>query len=190
MRLILCVAIITVLLLAGCNSAPEPTATPEPPMVTAESTEALLNPDDLSEFAGTLEVSVPGTLTVSNSNETPGAPTHVPFSFASLIFSQAGGLANVQLVIELSSDGTVIRNGETSTASPERVDQINTLLTQIDFFNINGTFIDADAAADAYHYTLTVNGSQGSRTIFSQDGLTPPALFEVYDAIRTLGESS
>ncbi|MCC6802987.1 MAG: hypothetical protein IT319_08885, partial [Anaerolineae bacterium] len=44
--------------------------------------------------------------------------------------------------------------------------------------------------ADAYRYSLTVNSPNGSRTIDSVDGMTPPELYQVYDAIRSLGTGS
>lgn len=197
MRPRLFLAIIGVFLLASflasCGGSPTdtPTATPVPPTepaATAESTDtvALPNADDLSDFAGTVSVPIPGTLSVANTGETPNAPTRAPISLDLLVFSQTGGLANVNEVIELHGDGTLIHNGASSTVGQDKIQAITDMLNQIHFYDINGTFIDASGAADAYHYSLTVQSDQGSRTIFSQDGLTPQELSDVYDAIRAL----
>ncbi len=52
---------------------------------------------------------------------------------------------------------------------------------------MQGTFVSADSTADTYHYSLNVTSERGSRTVFSQDGLTPPELEQIYDALRALG---
>ncbi len=188
MRPLLLVAIIGVLLLASCNNTPEPTATPVPPTATeVVAPTAVANPaDNLGDFEGTITVPIPGTLTVGNTGETPDAPT-TPLALDKLTFTQTGGAANVKFVIQLQGDGTLTRDGVTSTVSPDQVQQIAALLDQIDFYHLQGTFVSADSSADTYRYSLNVESAVGSRTIFSQDGLTPPELEQIYDAIRALG---
>ena len=184
MRSVLCVAIIGMLLLASCNSAPEATATPTE---TAEATVGVNPLDELSDFAGDVVIPVPGTLSVSDTSQTPNAPTPGPLAFNQVTLEQTGGPANVRLVIRLLSDGTLTYDGKVSTVGADQIQHIAVLLGQVDFFNINGRFATSSGAADIYHYALTVDSPIGSRTIFSQDGLTPPQLFEIYDAIRALG---
>ncbi len=191
MRPILLVAIIGVLLLASCNNTPEPTATPVPPTVTeAPTSTAVSNPEDnIGDFEGTITVPIPGTLVVGNTSETPGAPT-TPLVLDKLTFAQTGGIADVNYVIQLQGDGTLIRDGVTSTVSQDQVQQIAAMLDQIHFYTMQGTFVSADSSADTYRYSLDVETSLGSRTVFSQDGLTPPELQQIYDAIRALGGGS
>ena len=174
MRPILLVAIIGVLLLASCNSAPEPTATPIPPTATEAATATpVANPaDNIGDFEGTLTVPIPGTLAVGSTGGTPMRPRSLVLN--QVTFTQTGGAANVNYVIRLQGDGTLTVDGVTSTVSPDQVQQIVALLDQINFYNIQGTFVSGDSAADTYRYALNVDSSIGSRTIFSQDGLTPP----------------
>ncbi len=190
MRPILLVAIIGALLLASCNNTPEPTATPVPATATeivAPTTAASTNPEDnIGDFAGTITVPIAGTLIVGNTGETPNAPT-APLVFDKVTLTQTGGAANVNFVIQLQGDGTLTRDGVTSTISQDQVQQIAALLDQIKFYQIQGTFVSADSTVDTYRYSLSVDSSIGSRTIFSQDGLTPPELEQIYDAIRALG---
>ncbi len=101
MRPILLVAIIGVLLLASCNSAPEPTATPIPPTATevvAPTRAADVPEDNLGDFTGTITVPVAGTLVLGSTGETPDAPT-TPLVFDKVTFTQTGGAANVSFVI-------------------------------------------------------------------------------------------
>ena len=189
MRPILLVAIIGVLLLASCNSAPEPTATPIPPTATevvAPTRAANVPEDNLGDFTGTITVPVAGTLVLGSTGETPDAPT-TPLVFDKVTFTQTGGAANVSFVIQLLGDGTLTVDGATSTVSADQVQQIASLLDQIHFYTMQGTFVSADSTADTYHYSLNVTSERGSRTVFSQDGLTPPELEQIYDALRALG---
>lgn len=179
------------LVLAACSGAPAPTATPVPPTATQAAPEVgeIVPESALSTLAATVGAPPPGTLAIAQ-QETPNAPTPMPIRIDSLYFTQTGGIAGTTLTIELRSDGTLIRDGATSTVTPEQIQQIATLLDGIQFFSIQGIFAGPSGAADTYRYSLTVDAPNGSKSITSEDGMTPPELYQVYDAIRALNQSS
>jgi hypothetical protein len=173
--------------LAACGSPPTPTATPVPP--TAAPTNPVSSDNALATLAATVGAPQVGTMVVPE-QETPNAPTPMPISIDSLYYTQTGGIAGMSLTIQLRSDGTLIRDGKTSTVSPEAVQEISALLDSIHFFDIQGIFTGPSGATDTYRYSLTVNAPNGSLTITSEDGMTPPELYQVYDAIRALNQPS
>ena len=191
MRSMVFAALLFALVLAGC-SGPQPTATTVPPTaVPPTDVPAVGNGNDqLATLAATMGVAQPGTLVIPNDQLTPNAPTPVPISIDDLLFTQTGGIAHVSLSIELRGDGTMIRDGQTSKVSVEGVQQIASLLDGIHFFQLQGIFVNPAAAADTYLYSLSVTSATGSRTITSQDGMTPPELAQIYDAIRTLSDGA
>lgn len=188
MRYVRFAAILCAIILAACSGAPQPTATPVPP--TAEPSNPGISDSELAALAATLSAPAASTLVIPDEQETPNAPTAVPIVIDSLFFAQAGGIAGISLTIELHGDGTLIRDGETSTVSAEDVQQIAAQLDQIHFYDLQGIFTGPGSAADAYRYSLSVSSDTGSRTITSEDGMTPPELYAIYDAIRSLGSDS
>lgn len=190
MRSVLFVAIL--LALAGCSGAAQPTstptATPAPTTVTTEEVVPTANSPQV-ELAATINAPVPGTLMHSDTGETPNPPTRPPIAFDTLSFAQTGGIAGISLTITLNSDGTLVRDGQTSHVTADQVKQISDMLNQLDFFNLNGQFVSVGGAADLYRYTLTVTSGGDSRMVVSDDELTPPPLFALYNAIRALNNS-
>jgi len=186
MRSVLFVAILCALVLAGCGGGTQaPTSTAVPPTESS----GLPTQSGFDALAATLNVPPPGTLVVLDQNETPNAPTRTPITINVLQFTQRGGIAGINLTILLRGDGTLVRDGQASTVSQEALQGIAALLDKIDFYNLQGTFSGLGGASDIYHYTLMVDSEIGSRTIQSDDGLTPPELNEIYDAIRALNNS-
>ncbi len=188
MRSVLCVVIL--LVLAGCSGAaqPTPTATLAPTAgTTAEGVPTANNPQ--VQLAATINAPIPGTIVHSSTGQTPNAPTQSPIPFDTLSFTQTGGIAKISLTITLNRDGTLVRDGKTSTVTPDQVKQISDLLNQMDFFHLNGQFVSIGGSADSYRYTLTVTSGGDSNTIVSDDSLTPPQLFTLYNAIRALNNS-
>ncbi len=186
MRPILFAAIVCVLVLAACGGTPQPTATPVPP-TAVPPTVAPANVS-VATMAATLGLPQPGTAIIPD-QPTPNAPTPEPISFTDITFTQTGGIANLALKIDLHGDGTLIRDGKTSAVTPSDIKAINTLLDQIQFFALQGIFVGPGATSDTYTYSVTVTTADRSRTIQSQDGLTPPQLNQLYDAIRKLNNS-
>ncbi len=89
--------------------------------------------------------------------------------------------------MEVHSDGTVIRNGVTSTISPDQVVFIDNLLDQINYFGIQGIFVMPGAGADLMKYRVTVDRAGASVTVDAQDGLIPPELTQLFSILRDLG---
>lgn len=184
MRAILFAAI---LFLAACGSA-TPTATVVPPTAAPPTDAPVATGENvLGELAATYPVADPGTLVVPSNLETLRAPTAAPIVIDQLGFTQSGGIAGATLTIVLNGDGTLIRDGKTSSVSRDAVQHVADLLDSAHFFDMNGVFTGTNASADTYRYTLIVVSAGRRRTITSQDGLTPPELYQVYDAIRALG---
>jgi hypothetical protein len=173
--------LLLVLLFAACNPAtPTPTITP-PPEVTLE---AGTNPAGVISL--TIAVPIPGTLVVGSSNVPEGG--RPPIEFTTVYFSRTGGIAGQQLLIELRRDGTLIRDGETSTVPESVIADVDNRLNLIDFYGIQGIFT-GPLAPDAFLYSLTVDSNVGSRSINAQDGLTPPELGELFSFFAGLGVS-
>lgn len=189
MRLILIAAILSTLLLAGCGGgAPAATSTPEPPTATPTVPPVEVGDNQLATLAATAGVSIPmpGTLVVPT---LPANATAVPsIVITDLSFTRSGGLAGAEpLNIYLKGDGTLTRNTQPVTsATAEQVSGIAALLDRIHFYDLEGIFTAPGGSTDTYKYTLTVNTENRSRTLTSQDGMTPPELFEVYNAILSL----
>ena len=189
MRLILIAAILCTLVLAGCGGgAPVPTETPAPPTETPTVQPVEVGNNQLATLAATAGVNVPlpGTLTVPTTS--PDATTAPSIVITDLSFTRSGGLAGAApLNIYLKGDGTLTRNAEAVTsATAEQVSAIAVLLDGIHFYDLEGIFTAPGGSADTYKYTLTVNTENRSRTLVSQDGMTPAELFEVYNAILAL----
>lgn len=187
------ILLILVLILAACGGSPTPTptlsvptATPGLPTQPAGAGE-MLPTSQFNELQVTVAVAQPGT-PIPAAGSTIEPVSSQPFQFDRVLFTQTGGLAALNLQIEVFSDGRVVRDGAQSQTSSDVVANIASLIDTFDFFRVSGQFMGTGAAADAYTYSLTVESGGSSRTIMSQDGFTPPALFAIYDALRALGQ--
>jgi hypothetical protein len=182
MRYRLWLVAISLLLLAACNGTSVPTATPEPTAVPDTAT-----PESVQQATPAVEVSLPpvGEM-VSSATEDPEAG----LVFDTIFFTQTGGASNVELNIELRSDGTLIRNGETSTVSQDDVLAIDAILDEINYFGIQGVFAAAAPNPDVYSYSITVERAGSSLMINAQDTYTPVELKELFAAIINLGQAT
>jgi hypothetical protein len=186
MRYSLWLVAISLLLLAACNGTTAPTATlqpTEPPPDTA-TPEAV---EQEQEETPVVEVSLPpvGEM-VSSATEDPEAG----LVFDAIFFTQTGGSNNTELNIELRSDGTLVRNGETSTVSQEDIMAIDTMLDELNFFGIQGVFAAAAPNPDVYSYSITVERAGSSMMINAQDTYTPVELKELFAAIVNLAQAA
>ncbi|MEO8396876.1 MAG: hypothetical protein ABI700_28030 [Chloroflexota bacterium] len=186
----LLLAPVLALVLAGCGGQ-QPTATAVSSTSVPPTVESVSQGDDqLATLAATMGAAQPGTLVIPDNAETPNAPTAQPVVINKLLFTRIGGIAASSLTIELHGDGTLIRDGKSITVTPDDVKQIASILDQIHFFSLQGIFVGQGGTADAYLYSLSVDSTAGSRTITSQDGMTPPELSQAYDAILALSSGS
>ncbi len=187
------ILLIVVLILAACGGSPTPTPTSAPTATTVglptqpSAAGDILPTSQFNDLQVTLAVAQPGT-PIAASGSTIEPVNNQPFQFNRVLFTQTGGLAAVNLQIELFSDGRLVRDGAQTQTTPEVVASIASLIDTFDFFRVSGQFIGTGASADTFTYSLTVETAGSSRTIMSQDGYTPPALFAIYDAMRALGQ--
>jgi hypothetical protein len=171
---------IALLVLAACNGTTAPTATSEPTVVPDTAT-----PEPVEQATPVIEVSLPpvGEM-VSSATEDPEAG----LLFDTIFFTQTGGANNVNLTIEVHSDGTLIRNGETSTISQDDVLAVDAMLDELNYFGIQGVFAAAAPNPDVYSYSITVDRNGSSLMINAQDTYTPVELKELFSAIINLGQ--
>jgi hypothetical protein len=180
MRYGLTLIMVSVLLLAACNGTAAPTQTAVPTDVPATST-----PEAETQATQAPVITIPPVGEMSTS---PTEDPQAGLVFDSIIFTQTGGSSNAELTIEIHSDGTLIRDGETSTISQEDVTRIDDMLDEINFFGIEGIFEATAPNPDAYSYTITVERAGASRMIPAQDTYAPQELKDLFAAILALGQ--
>ena len=130
----------------------------------------------------------PGTLvTVPATEEIEPGTANAPFF--SITYEESGGPSNTSLRVEILADGTVTRNGEAVSVSPETIADIEQQLEELRFFNIQGQFTAPGAGSDVYEYMVRVELQDGSASrLKAQDGLTPPELLRFFSALRQIGQ--
>jgi hypothetical protein len=188
MKLRVLLLLLTLLMAACAPAAPTPTATtaptPLPPTETLIPTETPA-PAVVQAQTSVAPVIPPGTLVTPQSLGVTETPPPA-FDFTLIEYTQTGGLVGGTLRITLDGEGSLDRNGVTSTISPEKVEEIRAALEGISFFSLQGMF-EGIAPANAYSYSLRVEGSRGVRTIRATEGFIPDALQAVFNLIGTLG---
>ncbi len=183
MRYGLVLAIIAVCLLAACNPTSAPTQAVLP--TVAETATPETEEQQVEEVTPIAEITLPAVgEIVAPATQDPEAG----LLFDLIVFTQTGGQNNTNVTIEVRSDGTLIRNGETSTVSQEDIAAIDTMLDEIGFFGLQGVFAAPAPNPDVYAYTLTVERAGASRMINAQDTYSPPELKALFAAIINLGQ--
>jgi len=180
MRRILLLAVISLFVLTSCNGQTAPTQAVLPTTI----------PDTPTTEAAQQQATPVIEITIPPVGQLIGAATEDPEAglvFDTIVFTQARGSNPPDLTIELHSDGTLIRNGHTSTVSADQVTAIDTMLDQLNFFGIQGIFEAAAINPDDYVYSITVDRAGSSRTIDAQDTYTPEELKNLFAAIIALG---
>lgn len=186
-----------VLLLAACDNPPAATEAVPPteaaaPDNTPDTTEneavppAVDDPEATEDplVAANVVLPLPGTIAPPATQDAMNPASH----FSSIIFQQTGGPNNLNLIIEIYRDGRVVRDGVTTSITPDRIAALNTALQAINFFGIQGQFTVPGAGEDVYVYRVTVEQDDGaSRMITAQDGYTPPELLEIFATLSTIG---
>lgn len=177
MRLNLRLLILTALLLSACATTDNPpvTGAPQPPTaeVTSEPTSVI-----------PIDVTLPPVGT-SVAPVTEDPESGIPFD--AVYLEQSGGFTGIPLKVEIHSDGRLIRDGVTSSVTPEQVTEIDSIIKEINFFGIQGQFEPASNNPDAYSYKISVDRGGSSRTINAQDGYTPDPLMKLINAVSLLG---
>ncbi len=186
---------IATLVLAACGGGQptlEPTATLLP-IDTPNPNQTVELPSQIGALAATalqdnliLEVPNPGVL-VTLAPDEDSSELDQPFDFFLITYQRYGGPDNVNIVVRLRPDGTLDRNGEITTISQEEVARIRELFDRVGFFRLNGIFTGPDVTENTMYYSIGVDGPPGVVSIPAQEGLIPPQLMELFDAMETLG---
>lgn len=108
--------------------------------------------------------------------------------FDVLNYTRTGGITGQPINIQLRQDGTLVRDGVTSSIGTAEVQRIDGLLDAVNFFGIQGIFFSMRGASpDTYRYTLGVERNGSSAMITADDGLTPPELLNLFAELNVLG---
>jgi hypothetical protein len=162
---------------AATNPPPADGATAVPPTSAPPAA-----PTERAFETGQPPLPIPGTL-VAAATEDPEAGQ--PYQL--VLLERSGGIAGKTLVMQIT-DGQVTQDGVAVAVAADDVTAVFTLLDQVGFFGLQGTFTSAGAGADLYTYRLTAERNGASRTIVAQDGFTPPDLQRLMDSILRLGQ--
>jgi hypothetical protein len=200
-RMMALVFILTFLLVACGGNAPEPTqqastdVTPpaEPLTNTPEAAATALDQAGLATMmsmperiyeVGQPTMPPPGQIISTATTPDPDAG----LIFDVIRYRQTGG--GETLEIEVRSDGTVTRNGATSTITQDQIIFIDNLLDQMNYYGIQGVFTAPGTSPDVFRYRITVDRAGSSMTIDAHDGFVPPELRELFVLLSGLGGPS
>jgi hypothetical protein len=162
----------------GDMSAGEATQEPTAPafvLVTRQPSEEV-TPDILENYGA--------TELIASATEDPERD----LVFDRIQFARYGGRFPERLDITLSQDGTLTRNGATSTLSAAKVLEIDALLDSVNFFGIQNIMTSLAAESANTRYSLRVVRGGNDRTILSEDGFMPAEYMAVIAAFLTLGQ--
>jgi hypothetical protein len=200
MRLRLLFALITLLISACGGGTPQPTqelptlANEEQP--TADTMQVLTlepegtpvpPPTDRPTFEAEL---VPGDSRTLVASRTEDPNADVPFSLIRLERTGGGIEATPgPLTIEIRGDGTVTSNGNTRQVTDEILENLNSLIREMNFFGASGDYIGALPleGSEDFLYTITVERGDLSRSIQARDGNMPQELQNIIAAVLQEG---
>jgi hypothetical protein len=155
---------------------------PTPDLAATQSAEPTLIVQERSFSTDEPPLPIPGTI-IAPTTPDPDAG----LIFDTILLERTGGLAGIPLTVEVKSDGTVTRDGVTSTISPDQVAFLDNLLDQLNFFGLQGVFTAPGTSADTYHYAVTVERAGSSRTIRAEDGFLPSEMIQLLSLLSDLG---
>lgn len=157
--------------------------TPEPTQGEAPTVEARPT-DPVAEILGQLPP--PGTAIIPVTEEASVDVSQIPFT--QIVYEESGGIAAIQLHLEIYADGRVVRDGVESHITEADIANLTQALMDAHFFGLEGVFTVITAGTDVYSYHLTVTLENGSeRRIDAQDGYTPPELQQLFSTLRQVG---
>jgi hypothetical protein len=184
--------VICAALLAACGGNNTNTATPAPvvqqsaPTIVPGETPSQIvptnGPRDYNDGTEEVQLSAPGTI-IPPATQDPDAGK----LFDTVSLNRSGGITGKELNVVLKSDGSLTRDGASSTVTPDQVKQLSDKLDQMGIFGMQGIFQAPGTSADVYTYHLTVERNGSIKTITAQDGYIPPQLADVLDMLSRLG---
>ncbi len=110
--------------------------------------------------------------------------------FDEIQFIQSGGPFNETESVRLFQDGTLIRNDVESSVSLDIVFEVDSILDDINFFQLTGTFKPVVPTNGAFQYAIQVDRAGDSRTLLTEDNLTPPQLRRLFQRLLLVGQES
>lgn len=110
--------------------------------------------------------------------------------FDYLYFQQEGGGADISIVIEIHSDGRVIRDGEELPVPQESIEELAATIDEVDFFNMVATFLGPPPDVNDYRYLLFVRRGGQERSIRAQDNYTPQEVQALFGQIRRISDEA
>ncbi len=144
----------------------------------------VIQPTHTPASEGALPVPLPGTLVASETEEAEPIP-----DFQQITLLQQGGPADINVRVDIFSDGRVIRDGQTGSVAPGTIAELNQIIRDLNFFGLQGTFLGPTVPEEAYRYRITVISGQTERAINMQDGFMPEEVMRFLGRLRTVGDS-
>lgn len=189
--------LVFVLILAACGGGSKDTPSADVPAVgdlgpeaatfqaqiDAALTDATPIPTVTPAGEGALIVPVPGTLVAS---ETQDPEPRGLFDYVSM--TQTGGREDITLVIQVYSDGRVIRDGVEGRVESALVAEIDNAINTLNFFGMQGAMLGPPGGADTYRYRVIVKRGFQERAIWAQDGFMPNEFIQLLSLIRDAGD--
>lgn len=203
MKVLSVLAVLATLMLSACatpatpatTSSPAPisaNATPEPAQPTSDGTQIVPTPQEIG-LAATLSLGeavtliAPGQVLLPEATE-PVDPNQPAPQFQSLIFTMRRGAEGTGLVIELSADGTLTRDGVVSALPASEMQAVTSALNNLRLYDVIATFTGPTQRDDAYFYGFTLLTTSGSeRFISAMEQFTPPQYLRFFNALGQLG---
>jgi hypothetical protein len=199
--------IVLLLMLAACGGAEETLPTQvtangetdviEPPtdgsssfdeeidaLLSGATPEQVVLPTVDPELEGALPVPLPGTLVASETEE----PEPFLGVFTFIYFEQTGGAEDVNIIVEIYGDGRVVSNGRTFQVDQSVIRQLDQMITELNFFGMQGTFLGPPGSPSDYRYRVAIGRGELERAVQAQDGFIPVELTRFLGMIRETGD--
>ncbi len=194
----LCSVLLIMGSISACGGNEGSTTEPLPTVVNANSTDPAPTMDTsvtlvlpptitiLPQDTPTPEITIEGALPipgprtlVASQTEDPNA--NVPFTQITLIRTEGpifGGSPQPPLNIEIQANGTVTYGEASGQLAQAEIDQINTLIREVNFFGMQNNFISEApvTGSDEYVYQLTILRGEQERLMTARDGFLPQEL--------------
>jgi hypothetical protein len=203
MKVLIVLAVLAALVLTACATPSTPAATstsapisanvtPEPAQPTSDGTQIVPTPQEVGLVA-TLSLGeavtlvAPGQALLPEATEPVGPDQPAP-QFQSLTFTMRRGVEGIDLVITLSADGTLTRDGVVSALPTSETQAVVSALNNLRLYDVVATFTGPAQRDDSNIYGFTLLATSGSeRFIPAMEEFTPPQYLRFFNALGQLG---
>ena len=131
-------------------------------------------------------LAIPGNAATLVAAETEDPFAELPFDQI-VLHRSAGRDDSSTIDLTLRADGSYVRNGVEGSISPERINEIDDAIQDVNFFGMQALMLGPSAEDIAYRYRLTVQRGSQRRTINSQDGFMPEPYLQVLAQVLDVG---